>query len=204
MVFAAGDFDAQVSEWAIREKPIFGTKTDATITGATLRDIVVVGSVGTALATPSGGFAEWGPNKAKGLAVETAAALAPQGVARYLKEWTHKLRPDASDNLSFPSTQATECAAWSAVARRNVASLPIDHGYRIAIDSGFGALTLISSWSRVENGKHYPSDCLAGISLGNFLGLFIHDTFLGPQWRDLTCCFAPTGEGMELQISTTF
>jgi hypothetical protein len=34
------------------------------------------------------------------------------------------------------------------------------------------------AWSRVEAGKHYLSDALAGFALGHFLGAFVNDLFL--------------------------
>jgi membrane-associated phospholipid phosphatase len=36
-----------------------------------------------------------------------------------------------------------------------------------------------SAWARVEGGKHFPSDGLAGAALGHFLSTFIHDAFIG-------------------------
>jgi hypothetical protein len=40
-------------------------------------------------------------------------------------------------------------------------------------------LTTGVSWARVEAGSHYPSDVLAGVAMGHFIGAFINDAFLG-------------------------
>ena len=37
------------------------------------------------------------------------------------------------------------------------------------------------AWARVEAGRHFPSDVLAGAALGNFITTFILDAFLSPS-----------------------
>jgi len=46
-------------------------------------------------------------------------------------------------------------------------------------------VALGTGWARVEAQKHYPSDVLAGMALGNFMAAFIYDAFMGlePPWR---------------------
>ena len=36
-----------------------------------------------------------------------------------------------------------------------------------------------SSWARVESGSHYPTDVLIGHAWGNFLAVFVLETFIG-------------------------
>ena len=36
-----------------------------------------------------------------------------------------------------------------------------------------------TAWARVEAGKHYPTDVLAGAAIGHFLTAVIHDSFMG-------------------------
>ena len=40
-------------------------------------------------------------------------------------------------------------------------------------------LTAGTAWARVEAGEHYPSDVLVGVALGNFMGAFFTEAFLG-------------------------
>jgi membrane-associated phospholipid phosphatase len=202
-IFAAGDLDQQVSEWARRETPVFGSTDNASSAGPTFRNIVMAGAGITAFATPSGGPPQWGANKAKGIAVETAAALAPQGIALWLKNATNRERPNAKDDLSFPSGTSAEAAAWAAMGRRNTRALPIGSGYRAGIEGALMVCTGLTAWSRVENGSHYPSDVLAGIALGNFTSLLIHDALLGPSWRDFQLGIAPRREAMVFNLSMT-
>ena len=44
--------------------------------------------------------------------------------------------------------------------------------------AGFTTLTLATAWARIEAKKHYPSDVLAGMALGHFIGAFVNDAFL--------------------------
>jgi hypothetical protein len=40
------------------------------------------------------------------------------------------------------------------------------------------ALAMSVGWARVEAGRHHPADVLAGMALGHFMAVFIHDAFL--------------------------
>jgi len=42
---------------------------------------------------------------------------------------------------------------------------------------GLASLTTGTAWARVEAGKHFPSDVLAGMALGHLIGAFINDVF---------------------------
>jgi len=44
---------------------------------------------------------------------------------------------------------------------------------------GAGAIAAGTAWARVEAGAHCPSDVLAGVALGNFMGAFFTQAFLG-------------------------
>jgi hypothetical protein len=52
-------------------------------------------------------------------------------------------------------------------------------GTRVALDVGLHALTIGTSWARIEAGWHYPADTLFSMALGNFLAAFINDAFMG-------------------------
>ena len=52
-------------------------------------------------------------------------------------------------------------------------------GTRSALDVGLHALTIGTSWARIEAGWHYPADTLFSMALGNFIASFFNDAFLG-------------------------
>jgi hypothetical protein len=196
----AEDWDHEVSDWARREQPIFGGSAGQA--GRASRNATIGLSLATAMATPSG--CNWGLNKAKVVAVQTYSALAPQIITRELKKATDRVRPNGRDDLSFPSSIAAEAAGWAASGRRNVRAMSIPRGYRTALEGCFTTLTALTAWSRVENGAHYPSDCLAGVAIGNFTSLFLQDAILGPSWRDFRLGVAPGREQTQFGLTYSF
>jgi membrane-associated phospholipid phosphatase len=62
---------------------------------------------------------------------------------------------------------------------RNLSSIDVSPAMRTALQIGAGTMTAGTAWARVEAGRHYPSDVLVGIALGNFMGAFFTEAFLG-------------------------
>ena len=47
------------------------------------------------------------------------------------------------------------------------------------LEVGLDAITIGTSWARIEAGWHYPSDTLVSASLGALFASFYNDAFLG-------------------------
>jgi hypothetical protein len=134
----------------------------------------------TALATPSGEQSgDWVSAKTKGLSVGIAAVALTEGTTDLLKYTINRTRPDNSGHDSFPSGHASRTAACNTLATRNLQYLEMPDGARTGLRAGFLALSLTTGWARLEAKKHFPSDVLAGMAIGHFLGAFINDAFLG-------------------------
>jgi len=118
-------------------------------------------------------------NKARGAIVEGTALLAAEGMSEGLKRATHRPRPDRSDQQSFPSGHVTEAASFATLAYRNLATYPLSSVERGAAGIGLIGLTAATGWARIEAGKHFPSDVLAGAAIGHFFSAFCADAFLG-------------------------
>ena len=197
-------WDRDISNWARKETPIFGSASAASSGGKAARHAAMACGLATAIATPSGPFPYWGTNKAMGIAIQTGAALAPQAIVLEMKKATDRVRPNKKDDLSFPSTISSEAAAWCAVSRRNIREMPIPLGYRTAMEIAVESTAALTAWSRVENGSHFLSDCLVGLSIGNAVSLFIQDSLLGPSWRDLPSVgIGPSRGGMNVSLGYT-
>jgi len=61
-----------------------------------------------------------------------------------------------------------------------------------------------TAWARVEAGKHYPSDVLAGAALAHFVTVFIHDAFLGLPNDEGHLYILPAEDGVEVQLKWDF
>jgi membrane-associated phospholipid phosphatase len=82
-------------------------------------------------------------------------------IVQSMKAITQRERPDGSDNLSFPSGHAADAFTVAAVFSHY-------YGWKWGIPL-YGAAGLIAV-SRVEKGKHWPSDVAAGATIGLLAG----------------------------------
>lgn len=206
LIFQVGRWDRQVSTWAAHRTPIFGSQNNADGASEYLQGASEGICVLTALVTPSGTEAgEWAAAKLKGLSVGLAAVALTEGVTTSLKYGTHRRRPDGSGYNSFPSGHASRTSVCNSLSYRNVTFLSPPDGARLGVRLGLAALTATTAWSRLEAKKHYPSDVLAGMAIGHFLGAFINDAFLGadaPQKISLN--LAPSGKEVMVGVQWGF
>jgi membrane-associated phospholipid phosphatase len=214
-VFALGDLDERVSDWASEHHPLFRSRSGAADASNYLSDILYFEGVATALATPSGDTpGDWTLAKLKGGAVELGAIAATGALTDGLKDWSNRERPDGSDDKSFPSGHASHAFAFATLANRNLDSLDALDDVRPSLQIANTMLASGVAWARVEARKHYPSDVLFGAALGHFVTAFIHDAFLNlpednradraGRDRSLDWTFFSTGEGGGLALCFRF
>ncbi len=178
--FQIDDFDRRTSDWAREHTPVFGSQRSAEQWSDDLRDASAIVHYATILATPSGHEPrEWIVNKAKGALVDAAAVAATGFVTNGLKDLTGRDRPNGDDSASFPSGHTASSAVHTRLASCNLESIPMSDGWRTSANVGLTALTLGTSWARIEAGWHYPSDTLVAMALGNFVASFVNDAFMG-------------------------
>lgn len=94
----------------------------------------------------------------------TEGLLLTYGITGALKLAAGRTRPDRSNTRSFPSGHAssTACAAvilWDSYGPG--AGIPVT------------AVALFTALSRITLGRHYPSDVIAGASIGTAIGLAV-------------------------------
>lgn len=180
VLFASGDNDEQVSEWAVTRTPVFDDSADADRMSDHLRDISRGAMVVTALLTPpSETFSETLWSKTKGFAVEWSATRLTNGVKVWLKTEVGRERPDGSNNRSFPSGHTTVSYSHATLARRNLLAIPMNDSLRTSLDVSISLVAAAGAWARVEANRHYPSDVLGAAAIANFISLWVHDSFMG-------------------------
>ena len=159
----------------------------------------------TLMATPGGDNAtDWLIAKAKGALVQVTAASVSSKITNQLKTSTDRERPNGLADKSFPSGHSSASAVNTRLASENLESIQMQQGTRRALNVGLTALTLGTSWARIEAGWHYPSDTLFSIALGNFVGSFVNDAFLGLENSGIAFSFSSGSDGLVVHWTQSF
>jgi membrane-associated phospholipid phosphatase len=180
VVLQVDSWDEEVADWASEETPVFGSRENAEDWSDGLRSASVAGYAASVLATSSGDVdGDWLLAKTKGALVGVGALVTTSSITSGLKSLTSRERPNGEDDRSFPSGHASTAAVMGTLTVRNLQSIDVSPAMRTTLGIGAGAITAGTAWARVEAGAHYPSDVLVGIALGNFMGAFFTEAFLG-------------------------
>lgn len=166
-LIGVADLDDNISDWAVRERPLFGL--GAADDSDLLLDISTGALVLSAVLAP----ADTAGDRVKGAAAQLGTVLLTGGVTEGLKKLTRRERPNGRGDNSLPSGHASQAAVRTHLARTNLRYLTMPRGARVASDIALHTLTYATAWARVEGAKHYPSDVLAGVAIGNFFAEFL-------------------------------
>jgi len=206
LVVGAGGFDERISDWARDHTPVFGSAEDADDASDQLKRFLGHAQMASVLLTPSDDpDGDWVVSKAKGFVVELAGEEATGAVTSGLKQAVGRGRPDDSNDRSFPSAHSSNAAASATMLSRNLDSIAMPKLVRTGLQVGTYGTAGAVAWARVEAGRHYPSDVLAGIALGRFFGSFVHDAFLGlPRDGGPKLEIAPQNGGVTVSVAFDF
>ena len=206
LAFQVGSADRNLARWAMVRTPLYGSQRNAAHASDFLGSALSAAYVGTAMATPSGDKpGEWALSKAKGFAVGYGAVEITSQLTSLLKDKTARTRPDGADSQSFPSNHAMKAGVYGALASRNLEVISLPEDMMSASQIFLGTLTAGVSWARLEAGSHYPSDVLAGVAMGHFIGTFINDAFLGiEKTSPIVPVIEPSRDGAFLGITIQY
>lgn len=206
LIFSIDDWDHKVSKWAVDHHPIFGSRSTASDMSDSLRDGLTIWAITTAISTPDGKEAwPWIYSKLKGGAVEFSGFQLSKWTTIGLKNAVGRTRPDGTDDSSFPSGHATSAFSSSRLASLNLEVIEIPQTARTILSwTGTGVAAGVA-WARVEAGRHYPSDVLAGAALANFIIVFIYRSFMGiPDVDTPVISIVPSEDGLQAGFFQTF
>jgi len=197
LVFGMKDFDERASDWAIDHRPLFGSEGSANTASDALLGVLAAETVVTMALTPSGTESSgWISGRAKGVLVEIAALGATIGTTELLKETVERKRPrNEVLTSSFPSGHSSEAFALVTLSSKNYQAMGLDPSTRGWIEAGNTVVAGLTGWARVESGKHFPSDVLAGAALGHLVTTFVHDVFMGENPDDAPTVMFGLGRG---------
>ena len=166
--FQIDDWDRRTSDWAREHTPVFGSQSIAEDWSDDLRAASVARPLrdgrGNAERDEPG---EWFINKAKGTLVGVAAVSSTVLITHTLKTPSIANDRTATTDESFPSGHTSSSAVHTRLASRNLQSIDMYAALtQRMLNVGLYALTIGTSWSRIEAGWHYPSDTLFSMALG--------------------------------------
>ena len=197
IVTAASGKDKQISSYATRHTPVFGSNENA----RKASDIIVITSAGIAALTYSVKYLPLqSPSDENGCPIRTEFGIPPRlyapaaaasagvigagltyGTTQLLKVTANRERPDLSDTYSFPSLHTSVAAASNAYSIRTISSMSLPKSYSYPAYTVLTALTAATAWGRIEGEKHYPTDVMAGALIGTFFVNAAYKAFLGPN-----------------------
>ena len=200
LVFGLTNLDDEVADWAMTERPLFGTADNADEASDNLQSATRLGMYATALAVP-GGDDPWG-RKIERLLLQQVTAGGIKGLVKLTKSATGRTRPDGSDDRSFPSGHAAAAFSFGTFGKRNLDDLRLGRGWTRGLKIGFRLGEAGTAWARIEADKHYPSDVMASAALGNFIASLMHDAFLKRD-RSADVSVRVVGDGVLVRLTLT-
>ncbi|MCP3918105.1 MAG: phosphatase PAP2 family protein [bacterium] len=199
------DQDDDISEWARDHTPVFGSKSNAaeqsTDLRNLLRDAVAVSTVFTDSGSEPG---LWLQRKVVGYSAFEASAWMRNEATDLFKRSSGRLRPDTSDDRSFPSGHTSAAFNYAVWTNSNLDYIDMHGGLREGLKWTNLLVAAGVGWGRVEAGRHYPTDVLLGAALGNATSLFFQRAFVGipePGEPQLKLQITPDGFAIGLHWS---
>ncbi len=116
--------------------------------------------------------------KLKRVAVEATGFAVARTVTDTLSYSIEKENPSHTGDDAIGSHHAIDTFTGSAMNRRNVDQLDIPEWGKYTLNGISYFTASASAFARVQEGGHSLGDQFIHASIGNFLGLFIHDLFM--------------------------
>lgn len=200
--FYASGQDERIAHDLLENTPVYGSRGRASEVSdehAILLDRLWVASVLVA----DSGTEHWFSNKVKGFAVQGLTVNFSQLTTNVLKKAVRRREPspylEHVEYEAFPSNHGVAPFTHVALIRRNLDYTGWSGYATVPIMLTAYALAGSAAYGRVESGLHHVSDQLAGAAIGNFIGLTLHDAFMGDDRSFFT--LTPMDRGRTLVAS---
>lgn len=178
-VIAVADKDEELSDWAQEETPVFGSTQSAVDASDDLTNLLVVSTAVSAFFIPDqSDTTDTLSTSMKFVLVESIGLSVNSGITSALKSEVGRTRPNGFDQRSFPSGHTSSAFTAASFAKHNIQQYDLDESSKKYFDWTFNGAAIATGWARVEAGRHYPSDVLAGAALGNVVASIISEMYL--------------------------
>lgn len=204
-VIAGGHWDKQWQRSAGKHQYVFGQDAED-MSNSLLGASTLLYGVSMLMAAPPdqdlGEALEW---KASNVGVLLADKALVDGIVGEWKTRSGRDRPDGVADDSFPSKHSATTATQTTLTRRNLDYIDMNPGMRQLAKVGLYGIDGLTGIARIEADKHYPTDILVGMALGNFLANFSYNLFLEqPAPESYSFSLLPTQEGLTLNTRLSF
>ncbi len=137
--------------------------------------------------------------KVKRLVVEGSTLTLARLSTDFIKNNTSKKSPNREHTDALASHHALEPFCGAAMIRRNVAQINIDDYAKAGVVTFNYFIVSYSALLRVQEGGHSFADQFVNASVGNFIGIFMHDLFLLDDTISLNIALAGSQKALEIQ-----
>ncbi len=203
-VVSVGDWDHQWQRSASKHQNLFGGDAEDTSNALVTASTVLYG-VSTLAAAPAGqSFQDSLGWKARSAVVMLADKALVDEIVGEWKEASGRDRPDGIVDDSFPSKHNATAAVQNTLTRRNLDYIDMHPTLRTVAKVSLYGLDGLTGIARMEADKHYPTDVLVGMALGNFIANLSYNLFLEsetPQ-SSYSVAFVPTADSF--MVTTQF
>lgn len=198
IAIGVSDTDRDISDWARRETPIFGSTESASKSSDELK----TASHWLMLVT-AGVSAEPGDRIANIAGRELL--LHPVEISiPWLKEAANRERPNGRNQQAFPSGHAGQAYAHSTLTRIDLERSRLSPGWKRTVSVTSRVLAAGTSWARVEAGEHYPTDVLASAAMSNLVTTILSELVSVESGRLQVYVGRGVGLSFNLDVSDLF
>jgi hypothetical protein len=173
LAFGISKYDGRISDYASRERPLFGSAQNAKDYSDRIAFYYfpVASTLSTVIGTNERAMSSRQQRYLSYLNILSGPALTYL-FNNFLKNRSGRLRPDASNRESFPSSHTAIASAFSENA--SIYSPTFAGNYSTTVNIVNESLGGVVGWARMESKKHHLSDVLVGYSIGKFFTKFFH------------------------------
>ncbi len=175
LIFSLTDYDGRITKWASDKKTVFGSKESA----SQYSDLITFYYFPT-INILANGVSHYRGNRHENMMIHhfsfLMAPLFTYLINRVLKDRTGRIRPDASNDLSFPSAHTSIASSMNEelfYQNQSGSNSSFAKGFYYFNEGLVGSVAL----ARMEAKRHHFTDVLVGYSLGKFVSHFIHNYF---------------------------